>query len=318
MGCAHSYELDFVQDWHGNNVKCRCGHCPNCRASAMAIAILRGKEEWSKSSYASFATLTYDDNHLYRKSNDFIPWSGKGLPTFKYSHLSSVLNSLRYELRRSAGSYPPFSWLACFEYGEDFFRPHIHIVVFDVFAPLLHKIFNKVWEFGFNEVDVLRDGGIAYVCKYMQKSVNGLLADALFFDRNVNQPKVCWSSGFGSSLFARNALQIRKTGCIKVGSKFVPVPSYYRRKYQSLNLSDVERVEQFFSDQFEKKNASYRWFGYSSSRAMDYHLSLNKELNFISKERDRLSSIFHSPFVAHSCLPREEIDKLSEVALCLR
>ena len=109
-----------------------CGKCVNCKlnyAKMWSIRIMHELKDWDS---ACFLTLTYDEEHL--------PKDG----SLDKQDLQKFFKRLRFNLGGRKIKY-----FACGEYGEQYGRPHYHIIVFGLNGQTELDIIQKSWLFGF-------------------------------------------------------------------------------------------------------------------------------------------------------------------------
>lgn len=137
-----------------------CGKCVACRMRRANVWALRCMMEFeSCGNKGCFLTLTYDE--------DSCP---VGL---RKDDLQRFFKRFRHTVGR-------FRYLACGEYGDQFFRPHYHIILFGI--DFDHPIFNLFkpcangrrgmladWAFGFTHVGCILPERCVYVAKYTIK-----------------------------------------------------------------------------------------------------------------------------------------------------
>lgn len=182
-----------------------CGHCLEC--------LSRRRNEWSVrlqlhcSCYdymPFFVTLTYDDEHL--------PMSSTGAMSLDPKHVTDFIKRLRshFVLKDT-----DFSYFGCGEYGDQFGRPHYHLIlfgfealrsVFDKSAILAEDALRQVWQMGHVDVCIAEFSGIHYCTKYVLKSQDDYFP-------GVVKPFVFASKGIGKSWLSSDE-------CKRVKSKF--------------------------------------------------------------------------------------------------
>lgn len=231
MACAHPlkikptvYSKGRPYSWR-DYVNVPCGYCVNCRRDQQNYFVDRAEYEYTKRLTASFVTLTYDDNHLlddcvvkdcFNNVIFDVASDGQKVPrtTLIYSDLEKFINNLRHYIRNHYSDsknlliQPDFSYLYCGEYGDDHFRCHFHILFFGLDFAACGDIFNKLWKKGFVDVLPLLDGGIRYVCKYMDKFEKGDFAFYKYDCKDIARPRLRASVGFGKDLLLDNAEDI--------------------------------------------------------------------------------------------------------------
>lgn len=153
----------------GVEMQVSCGQCIGCRLQSAREWAIRSVHEASLHEENCFVTLTYSDRDL---PLDFS--IDKGV-------VQKFLKRLRYR-------YSPkkIRYLGCGEYGEQYHRPHYHLLLFG------HDFhdktpFNKqlsissslteLWPFGFSTVGQVNYKTAAYVGRYVTKKLSGKLAE---------------------------------------------------------------------------------------------------------------------------------------------
>lgn len=268
MACAHPLKLKPTVYVRGSPrswreyVSVPCGYCVNCRRDQQNYWVDRAEYEYCKRLTASFVTLTYDDVHLvdecwvkdiYNHGLYDIASDGQKVPrtTLVYHDIERFLNNLRHYIRNNYSDspnlliQPDFSYLYCGEYGEDHFRCHFHILFFGLDFAACGSIFRKLWKKGFVDVLPLLDGGIRYVCKYMDKFEKGDFAFYKYDCKDIARPRLRASIGFGKDLLRDNAENIIDNyytyACGK--GKRRPISAYWKKLLTGCAVSrDVTKV----------------------------------------------------------------------------
>lgn len=138
----------------------RCWPCLQRRADGWAFRILQEKK---RSRSALFVTLTYDDAHVPINDKMQITLDKKAIPLYMK----------RLRKLHSKVDYPdklPLKYYAVGEYGENFERPHYHIILFNALpelVPLAWSIDGVM--FGMVQIGDkgVTAGGARYLCEYM-------------------------------------------------------------------------------------------------------------------------------------------------------
>ena len=278
MACIRPIDI-HKEDYFHRSILINCGTCPNCRADKISLLEGRAKEEWKKNQFCAFVRFSYDDNHLPYKFYKRFPdgtISPIGRPSVNNDDLSLIPRRIRdiFRYEKNRGRSLPknctdsFSWLGCTELGDTRRRPHLHFCFFGLdwcyLKPLLQK---RVWPCGSVDVKPIKNGAIRYILNYLEQEPNGELADSIYFDKGLDIPKVSWSKGFGRSFFENNIDSINQFGCIRKGSRFIPISTYYKNKYMSFS---EEKIMQFYHDSVHRrlaKASQARYFGFRGSTA---------------------------------------------------
>lgn len=238
-----------------------CHRCSGCRIDRRTMWEARISSEEIKGRNA-FVTLTYDDYHV--RYNE-----GSVYPTLRQDDLCKFIDSLRHKVN-SLESLPPFNrrdwkYVSVGEYGgRNTHRPHFHILFLGLDFSDFGKLIDKTWKHGLVDVGPIKRGGIRYVLKYMDKQQYGEYAHRLFTDKGIEIPKMSFSPGIGKDFFLSQIDNINKYGSAKIGSRLVPVPSYWKNKL--FNFCDkyiYERAEHS-SEYVKQMDEQCRAMGYDS------------------------------------------------------
>lgn len=201
-----------------------CGYCVNCRADKINYIVDRANFEYCQRLSASFVTFTYDDVHLIDDCAVRSPEGGFMYDTNSngdryirttlcYKDIQGFIDRIRHYIKSHPELHnilcqPDFSYMYVGEYGGLFQRCHFHILFFGLDFAYCKKIIFEQWDKGFIDVLPLLDGGIRYVCKYMDKMEYGLQAELKYDFRGMARPKLKMSKGFGQGLLWKNAKDI--------------------------------------------------------------------------------------------------------------
>lgn len=146
-----------------------CGRCPACRRRKQNEWAFRILEESKYHSKVAFVTLTYDDDHLQ--------YSDLGIPTLVPDHCKTLIKNLRYDLEYydEKEERQSFRYFLCGEYGDQFDRPHYHMIFFysgDLDHEYIEKCFTQRWIHGFIKYEPgISPGRAKYCAKYSMKSI---------------------------------------------------------------------------------------------------------------------------------------------------
>ena len=132
-----------------------CGKCLFCRQRMANNWYVRVKQDIGNRP-AFFVTLTYAD--------EFLPYSETGLPAVSRSDFTNFMKRFRKLVGLQGIKY-----FACSEYGPMTFRPHYHMLLWNI--PGINKealslALLETWTKGFIQVDPVNDERIRYVVKY--------------------------------------------------------------------------------------------------------------------------------------------------------
>lgn len=154
-----------------------CDRCIKCRLRRSVAWAIRLQHEAQMHDRSSFLTLTYDDEHL--------PYGG----TLVKRHHQDFIRSLRKRVRREYGG-KKIRFFVCGEYGGQFGRPHLHVIIFGFDFPD-RKLFTssggkplyesellaKCWPHGQATIGRVSADSCSYVSGYVVKKLNGDMAE---------------------------------------------------------------------------------------------------------------------------------------------
>jgi len=191
-----------------------CGTCIGCRKSKAREWALRCQLELSHHSVASWATLTYDDEH--------VPW------TLSKWHLQTFVRSLRKKLGTKSVRY-----FASGEYGESTRRPHYHAILFGV--PQHHPTLQRSWPHGHLRSDPISPANIAYTAGYCSKKL-GWKLDSERVDPDTGElwqpPFILMSRNPGLGGNARDTYRASWRDTAIYNGLEIPVPRYLHQGWQ--------------------------------------------------------------------------------------
>jgi len=232
----------------GIPVRIPCGQCIGCRLERSRQWAMRCMHEKRLHDMSSFVTLTYED--------DCLPEDG-GL---KVRDLQLFMK----RLRKVAGDGLRF--YACGEYGENYGRPHYHVLLlnYDFDDKLKYsrakrgevlyrsELLDRLWPFGLCVVGDVSFDSCAYVARYLLKKVTGKDADAHYttVDRHgvvhSLQPEFTVMSrrpGIGTGWFEQFGKQAYEFDSVIVNGREVRPPKFYDGKYELVDSAKLERIK---------------------------------------------------------------------------
>lgn len=237
----HDYEGTFrldhgCKDYYEKLVLTPCGKCIGCRTDKRrewtSRLILEDKDEQKKGYFGYFITLTYDDDHL--------PSDG----CLVKKDFQDFMKRFRINFKRRF-DVCDVRFFGCGEYGENFHRPHYHLISW---IPLdiddVKSVTQLSWNLGFVEVDYASVDRFAYVAGYVSKKlidsddieavdvdtgeVTKLTKEFLLMSRRP---------GIGS---AYPISKIKETGKVYLNDgKKVSPPRYYKNKLTPQEKEDL-------------------------------------------------------------------------------
>lgn len=250
-----------------------CGNCLGCRLDKLALWTARCNYELFNSRSA-FVTFTYDDFHL--------PYNpGSLYPTLHQEDLHKYLDNIRHKIK----AFPTlpklnrkdFAYFASGEYGGKFHRPHYHVLFFGLDFKEFEKIFNTTWKNGMVKTLPIVSGGVRYVLDYFTKEmVSGELAEKRFDDVGIERPFKMVSRGLGRELFFNHRDEIRKNHVLKLGSRVIPIPTYYHNLICQYDDEEIISRQHFNFENYKKIVSS----------ASAFHMSVDDYLAYTQKSNE--------------------------------
>lgn len=212
----------FVKDY---KILVPCGKCLSCRITKRHVWTGRILMELQSHPYATFLTLTYNDENLPSPPH----LSKRELQLF-FKRLRKNFNSkLRY--------------FACGEYGEGRGRPHYHAIVFGMSErdPAHVEIINKSWTLGFVYFGSCTPQSAGYVAGYVAKK-KGKDDDTRPKEFTLMSRRPALGSGFlkylADGAFLQHPYDVLSV--IRVGGKNYPLDRTIRTKLRELVMTPEE------------------------------------------------------------------------------
>lgn len=210
-----------------NKAKVPCGQCMNCRINRKRSWIGRLFLEMKyASAESSFVTLTYDEQSVPSRGDQKILVPGD---------LQGAINRIR--ARSGVGKVRYFG---VGEYGDDFLRPHFHIMLFGVPAETWQKRLHTTWREGISHVYPADTGNVHYICGYTTKKMTSEKDDRLEgrppeFSRMSKNPPLAAAGmrDIRDRMMSRQgsaAIAVNKDvpGCYRVRGRVYPITPYWR------------------------------------------------------------------------------------------
>jgi len=221
-----------------------CGSCLHCRINQARVLKNRILLEQSTSEDSCWSTLTYEDENL---------------PVDKYNKAILVPSHLTKFIKRIRRKIEPVKirYLAVGEYGEESWRPHFHICLFNI-SSREKKLIEDTWKKGFTFTTELNNEIAAYTVGYLTEKLNkdedvkklGLPPEYMVSSKGNEIIK----GGMGIEAIERMARKIKKSPYVDKdiirqitwGKKKAPLGRYLTLKLAELIGVDDQDLENEF------------------------------------------------------------------------
>lgn len=229
-------------DTRYKQIQLACGQCIGCRLERSRQWALRCVHEASLYEDNCFLTLTYDDDHLP-------------------PDLSLNTEDIQLFMKRLRRRIEPkkVRFFQCGEYGEQFGRPHHHVILFGYDFPdkeLVSRNFNgnnvyrsnllcDLWDKGFSSIGAVSFESAAYVARYILKKVTGDSAEDHYSGRKPEFITMSRRPGIASDWFDKYYTDVypKDFVTIKDGVKCHP-PKYYDKLFERNHYEDLKTIKQ--------------------------------------------------------------------------
>lgn len=255
----------FTVDRSITIIQVPCGKCIGCRmdysrswADRMTYHVI-GKKD-----YSYFLTLTYDDVHL----DDLEHSDNYDLYSTNLDHVSAFIKKLRNRFRDDHIDYFYSS-----EYGDNSFRPHYHMILYNLFIPDLHfwkcndngdpiytsEIIDKLWGRGFVTVSHFSWRGAAYTASYVEKKRDGrMLCEYTAVGLEPEKCRMSRRPGIAYDYYCDNAADLWNNNGLAVdrdvnSSGKLGLPRYFRKLAEKHGIGLSEFYE-FQKRSLERSN----------------------------------------------------------------
>jgi hypothetical protein len=227
--CTRPVVLKKKSDYNGLDGyhEVPCGYCPGCRIEKSKQWAIRISHESKMYDRNCFVTLTYNKKNLL--------FGGSARATVFKPDLQGFFKRLRKNVK--------FRYFACGEYGEQYARPHYHVIFFGVdfrdysdvrqdnrLLTLKEAYLEPAWNKGLIHIGGLTPASAQYCAKYVTKKLYG--DDALYYDEQGIQSEFALMSrkpGIGAKFFDEY-LKGEMQDYIVCDGKKSALPRYYRER----------------------------------------------------------------------------------------
>lgn len=245
----------FIDDF--TNLQVPCGKCIECKKQRVNSWYVRLENELKRSTSAYFVTLTYDDTNL--------PYTDNLNDTLHFADVQRMFKRLRKKEAKKHTN--KLAYYCVGEYGERYYRPHYHLIVFNLSSPdvIIDEWLNKDLSapMGFVHVGKVEPASIFYALKYTLKSS--------YKDKDETTDRVSekaiMSKGLGENFLTDEQLQKYRDdpsrSITMLGNKKLSLPRYYRDKIfkddfkKLINLRNFKLKKFIDKKQLEKYEHNY-------------------------------------------------------------
>lgn len=269
---------------NGSIIKFPCGGCMGCRVDSLLLWTARCNSEFVKAR-SSFVTFTYNDLWYY---NNCFPNNKQIQGSLIRSDFSKLIDRLKIKFKRYFNN--DFKYFACGEYGDEL-RCHFHALFFGLDFKEHAKLIKSCWKFGFVNILPILNGGIRYVVDYFTKNQTGDNAIKLYDNEYIERPFKTCSKGLGFDFFFAHADEISKTGCVKIGSRTVFVPTYYNNLFCDFSEDSVDSRLRLRFERFKEIECIGKSFGFPDYNSYIAYLRESKSKSLESQFRNKGISV---------------------------
>ena len=280
-----------------------CDQCTGCRLDKAREWATKMMCENFMHDDSIFLTLTYDDEHL--------PEDGSLHP----EHLSAFIKNLRRQIEYHQDFKLKIKFYGAGEYGDNFQRPHYHVIIFG-WKPFDGKKYSqklmtsafieKIWKKGWCPYGKVTFESCAYVARYVCKKVTGKIAPFFYDGLQPEFARMSRRPGIGKSFFEKFQSQILRDDYIVVrdGIK-VPLPKYFNKIFEEYYPSKYEDVkaQRIVRGELKRKHQIYNEY--------DFETVVGNELDvdISSFDSNRLRALEDDFYEFHVLPVKEEVKK---------
>lgn len=247
---AKGVSFSWKESSFGAPIDLPCGQCRGCRRRRAAEWAARCMHESQMHKDSCFLTLTFDDEKL--------PPQRPGMPPPNVGLDKKLVQDFMKRVRSRLGRKVRF--YACGEYGENFGRPHYHMILFGYDFIDKKLISNKggnalyqsallddLWPFGYAAIGSVTFESAAYVASYCMKKYTGKAAKKYYefldlttgevFDLQPEFSLMSLKPGIGAAWLDKYKAEVYPSDSVVVSGRELRPPRYYDKSF------DVDSVE---------------------------------------------------------------------------
>lgn len=228
-----------------------CGKCVGCRLERSRQWAVRCMHEAKMHEQNSFITLTYSDQNLPENNS------------LNHRDVQLFLKRLRFTLGKKVRYY------MCGEYGENFGRPHYHIVLFGhdfedkkyfFKSPSGSRVYRsetleKLWPLGHSSLGDVNFESAAYVARYVMKKITGEQAKTHYGETTSQETgeiklkktpeynKMSLKPGIGQSWLDKYHQDVYPSDQVIIRNKPTKPPRFYDKKYSLFKPIEFEAIQ---------------------------------------------------------------------------
>lgn len=191
-----------------------CGKCPECRSRRVSEWSFRLMQEDKVSVTSLFLTLTYDTEH--------VPFDEVG----RMNLCKRDVQLFFKRLRKAHGPAVTIKYYLAAEYGTKSWRPHYHIIIFNV----LKELVQAAWPCGSVHFGTVSGASVGYTLKYISKPKR-----VPQYKGDVRVPEFSlMSKGLGKSYLTPASIRWHKSDVANrmylniIGGKKASMPRYFK------------------------------------------------------------------------------------------
>lgn len=202
-----------------------CGNCLECLIVKQKEWTLRIEWHAKEAKTGAFITLTYDPEN--------VPMNG-GFQVLSKKDVQDFIKKLRFH--QSKITDMKISYVLCGEYGENGYRPHYHLLLFD--CVLINQI-DEIWSKGRVDIGNIETRSIEYVVSYTLNRK----AWKEEFEKCLEKPFMTFSKGIGMAYVRKNKerhLKEKKLNAL-VPKKTLGFLGIFERKFSTVLIWKKKR-----------------------------------------------------------------------------
>lgn len=254
-------------------VELPCGRCVLCKTDKAQDWATRCQHEANQHRHpdgttnGSFVTLTFSDDGLAVRELEV----GARAETLRKADLSGFLKRLRANrhrraVKRGENSAEPIKFFGVGEYGEQYLRPHYHVLLFgEDFSEervrcedengntyFQSPILAGLWQYGLTDIRPITTETTNYVCRYVQKKLNNQALQAACERVREDtgevftvEPEFALMSrrpGIGASWFDEYSGDVYPAGYVRIAGKKRRVPRFYKERLRAQDPAAYEEA----------------------------------------------------------------------------